>query len=438
MAAFSIVTWDTTNNRNKRQASNSNTWDFQSVRIGTDTLTISEATSTAFNFNANEIQNILTPTAATSAATKGYVDAVATGLVVKSSVIAATTVALSANTYSNGTSGVGATLTGNANGALDTIDTTYTSPTIGDRLLIKNESTATHNGIYTVTQVGDGSHPYILTRATDADTCQPATNPKVTSGMHMFVETGSTNAGQGWVLVTPDPITLGTTSLSFSQFSALASYTAGNGISITSGTIAARIDGNSLQFSSGVITLTLNGSTLTQGGSGLSVANNGITATQLATSVAGNGLTGGGGSALAVEAADSSIVVSSSGIQLAAYDALVNDNAGTVSAGQIVYVKANGHVDLASWTVTSNAFGLGVVKSSTITATASGNVTTQAGVEIAGFTGLTPGAPCYLGATAGAIVQTLSGIAATNYVYIVGEAISATTIRFNPQFVMEY
>lgn len=437
MAAFDILTWSTTNDRSKRIPSQSNTFDFQSIRIGTDTLTISEATSTAFNFNGNEIQSIASPTAATSAATKGYVDAVATGLTVKASVQAATTVALAANTYANGTAGVGATLTGNANGAIGTIDG-YT-PSVNDRLLIKNESAALGNGIYTLTQVGDGSNPYILTRSTDADTCQPASNPEVTSGMFMFIEQGSTQSGQGWVMTTPDPITLGTTALAFTQFSQATSFTAGNGIQISSGVISARIDGTSLQFSSGVITLTIANSTLSTNGSGLTVANNGITATQLNTSVAGNGLTGGGGTSLSVVVnTDATLAVDANGVRLNAYDSYTNDNAGSITVGQIVYIKTNGHVDLASNAATNNLFQLGIVRDTSIATTASGNIYTQEGIKLGGFSSLTPGAPVYVSGTAGAVTQTTSGFTAGQFLYQVGYALTATTIRFEPEFLIEW
>lgn len=77
----------------------------------------------------------------------------------------ATTAALPANTYNNGSSGVGATLTANSNGALSTID--GISLVVGYRVVVWHEATTSHNGIYVVTQIGDGSHPYILTRAAD-------------------------------------------------------------------------------------------------------------------------------------------------------------------------------------------------------------------------------------------------------------------------------
>lgn len=405
---------------------------------------------------SNKIVNLANPSGAQDAATKAYVDAVATGLTPKASVQAATAAVLS-NTpaYANGTAGVGATLTASTNGAL--VVDGYTV-LLNQRVLVKNQAAGLQNGIYTLTTLGTGGVPYVLTRATDADTCQPASNPKVTSGIHMFIEQGSTYSGQGWVLTTIDPITLGTTALVFSQFSSIAAYTAGNGIDITGSAISARIDGNALQFSGGVITLTLNGATLNSSASGLKVsdlgitaaqianntitaaqiANATITATQLAASVAGNGLTGGAGAALSVVVADTTLVVGASGVALNASDAYVNDNAGTVSVGQVVYIKTNGHIDLASNVVASNLVDIGIVKDATIAAAGTGNVWTQEGIKISGFSGLTPGAPVYVSNTAGALTQSTSGFTAGQFVYQVGYALTASVIRFEPSFLIEW
>ena len=401
--------------------------------------TMLDWSSTNVSVNSRKITNVNNPTLATDAATKAYVDAVATGLTVKASVQAATTAALASNTYNNGTAGVGATLTATANGPIAAIDG-YT-PVLNDRLLIKNEVAGANNGIYSVTQVGTsggGGTPYILTRTTDADTCQPASNPTVTSGMLTFIEEGTANVSTGWVLTTPDPITLGTTSLAFSKFSAPAQLTAGSGITITSNQINVNVDNASLVIVSNQVQVQLDGSTLSSSGSGLRVANNGITATQLNTSVAGNGLTGGGGSPLAVESADASINVASGGVSVNYSETRTNDNAGTISAGQIVYVKSTGHVDLATATAQDNTAFLGAVQAATIATTASGTIYEKHGALVGGFTGLTVGSIVYLGTTAGAAVQTLSGFSAGNFVWKLGVATSSTTIEWCPEFIIEY
>lgn len=132
-----------------------------------------------------------------------------TGLSWKQAVRAKTTAALPANSYSNGSSGVGATLTGSSNGALSAQDGVTLAA--NERLLVANEATAARNGIYKVTQVGDASNPYILTRATDADSGSELVNATV------YVSEGTANADTQWTCTANAPITVGTTALAFGQ-----------------------------------------------------------------------------------------------------------------------------------------------------------------------------------------------------------------------------
>jgi hypothetical protein len=140
-----------------------------------------------------------------SGAVDPLIDAKTALLSWKQPVRAKTTAALAANTYANGTSGVGATLTGNANGALAAQD--GVTLVANERLLVANEATGSHNGIYTVTQVGDASHPYILTRTTDADTGAKLVNATCK------VSEGTAAADQEWQCTTNAAITVGTTAL---------------------------------------------------------------------------------------------------------------------------------------------------------------------------------------------------------------------------------
>ena len=137
-------------------------------------------------------------------------NAVVPGLDAKQSVRAATNGALPAVTYDNGTSGVGATLTADSNGALPAQDGITLID--NDRLLVKDQAAGLQNGIYDVTDVGDGSNPFVLTRSTDAD-------DEINAGMYTFVEEGSTCQSCGFVLNTVNPIVVGTTSLTFNTFS---------------------------------------------------------------------------------------------------------------------------------------------------------------------------------------------------------------------------
>jgi hypothetical protein len=165
------------------------------------------------------------PTETNHAATKGYVDAVKQGLDIKDSVRVATTANLAVtSTDSN-------VLTAQTNGtSLNTIDGKLL--VVGNRILVKNQdgssgsASASYNGIYTVTQLGTASLPLVLTRAVDADNG----NVEVNSGMFTFVEEGDTNADTGWVLTNDGSITINSTPLTFSQFSAAGQIYDGSGL----------------------------------------------------------------------------------------------------------------------------------------------------------------------------------------------------------------
>jgi hypothetical protein len=168
------------------------------------------------------------PVNGTDIVNKLYADSIASGINFHQSVRLATVVALPANTYNNGTSGVGATLTANANGALS-VD--GVAAVAGNRILVKNEVAQANNGVYTVTQVGNGSTPYILTRATDFDSAGTGVD-QIDAGDFFLVTAGSTQANTSWVQQTPLPITVGTTAIVFSQFAAPVLYSAGTGLTL--------------------------------------------------------------------------------------------------------------------------------------------------------------------------------------------------------------
>jgi len=188
--------------------------------LGTSTANISTANITAGTVATTPVNN-------TDIVNKQYADAIASGIHFHEAVNLATTAALPANTYNNGTSGVGATLTGNANGALS-VDSTLTTAT--ERILVKNEVAGANNGVYTVTQVGSAGTPYILTRATDFDSVGTGVN-EIDEGDFFLVTSGTANVNTAWVQQTPPPITIGTTAIVFQQFSAPITYTAGTGLS---------------------------------------------------------------------------------------------------------------------------------------------------------------------------------------------------------------
>lgn len=194
---------------------------------GSQTLTNKTLTSPVITGGTT----VTVPSSADDLANKAYVDSVAQGLNFHASCRYATTAALPTYTYNNGASGVGATITAVANGALSVDSAT---PSAGDRILVKNETltNAPYNGVYTVTTVGSVSAAFVLTRATDYDTSGSGTN-EIDEGDFILVIGGTVNANSSWVQQTPLPITVGTTSLVFIQFGgAGTTYTAGTGLTL--------------------------------------------------------------------------------------------------------------------------------------------------------------------------------------------------------------
>ena len=173
-----------------------------------------------------------------SLANKAYVDQVAQGLDTKPSCRVGTTADLSA-TYSNGTAGVGATLTAGSNGAIS-ID--GVSLSASDRVLVKDQSTAAENGIYIVSTVGDGSTAFVLTRATPED--QPA---ELSGGSFVFVEEGTDNGDNGYVFTHTGNPTFGTTSLDVAQFSGAGQVTAGAALTKSGNTLNVGVDDSSIE-----------------------------------------------------------------------------------------------------------------------------------------------------------------------------------------------
>jgi hypothetical protein len=177
--------------------------------VDTRLATAGGTMSGAIAMGTNKITGLGTPTDAADAATKAYVDSAAQGIDWKASVRAATTGNITlASALENG----------------DTLDGVTLAT--GDRVLVKNQSTGSENGIYVVKVSGAPD------RSTDADT-----GAELTSNFAVFVEEGTTNADQGYVLTNDGAITVGTTALTFTQFTGLGQVVAGDGLAKTGNTL---------------------------------------------------------------------------------------------------------------------------------------------------------------------------------------------------------
>ena len=176
---------------------------------------------------SKRITNVATPTQSTDAANKGYVDGIKQALDIKDSVRVATTANLTATASGNQ---VGKTLTNATTQAALTIDSIVLA--VNDRVLVKDQTTGADNGIYTVTVVGTASTNWVLTRAGDADV-----SVDMTPGVFAFVEEGTVNGNNGFVLTTDAPVTLDTTALVFVQFSGAGQIVAGDGLTKSGNTL---------------------------------------------------------------------------------------------------------------------------------------------------------------------------------------------------------
>ena len=225
--------------------------------VRTNTLDQMAAPTSAVSLNSQKITGLADPTADADAANKGYVDGVAQGLDVKDSVVATTTANGTLSTaFANGQSIDGVTLQ------------------TGDRILIKNQSTASQNGIYNVQASGAPS------RATDMATGANA------AGAFVFVEQGTVNAENGFTCTSDTgSAVVGTNNLTFAQFSGAGQIIAGDGLDKSGNTLSADLKANGgLVIESTELAVKLDASSITgtlaigDGGTGATTATAALTA----------------------------------------------------------------------------------------------------------------------------------------------------------------
>ena len=225
--------------------------------VRTNTLDQMAAPTSAVSLNSQKITGLADPTADADAANKGYVDGVAQGLDVKDSVVATTTANGTLSTaFANGQSIDGVTLQ------------------TGDRILIKNQTTASQNGIYNVQASGAPS------RATDMATGGNA------AGAFVFVEQGTVNAENGFVCTSDTgSAVVGTNNLTFAQFSGAGQIIAGDGLDKSGNTLSADLKANGgIVIESTELALKLDATSITgtlaigDGGTGATTATAALTA----------------------------------------------------------------------------------------------------------------------------------------------------------------
>ena len=347
------------------------------------------------------------PTLPLQAATKEYVDTIASaGIHYHDPVRVESPINLNA-TYNNGTSGVGATLTNAGTQAALVIDGVTVAT--NDRVLVYQQTTQTQNGVYTVTNTGSVSTNWVLTRSTDTDSYGPSDPDALGAGDAFFVQQGATGAGELYVCNTEGTITFGTTNITFTQIAATAVYSAGSGLTLT-GTV----------FSNAAPDQTV---TLTQGGATtITGTYPNFTISSVNTTYTAGGGIGLAGTTFSV-AAGSGLTQDADGLSHADTSSQTSvDNTGATFI-QDVTLDTFGHVTgLASVTVTPSLIGApsttGVGASGSwgisVTGTAS-NVTGTVAIANGG-TGATTAAQALtnLGITATAAeLNTLDGITAT-------------------------
>lgn len=276
----------------------------------------------------------------------------------KNVVRTATTTVLPSYTYANGTAGVGATITATANGALPAID--GVTLVFGDRVLVKNEISGNQpfNGIYDVTQVGDASHPFILTRDLDSDTAAELVGEAVQVGTE-----ASTQAGFAYRQATAAPITVGTSNLVYTNWATGISYNFRNGLALTGSNVDVAPGDNSLTATPGSLVVKEDpAGAIVTGASGIKVQTDGSTTQISSNQVAvkldtgattGNIVSSGSGLKNQLESSNPTLKISANqlGVNLDAARAItaasggigVNvDNSTIDIAGNAIEVKSGG------------------------------------------------------------------------------------------------
>lgn len=347
----------------------------------------------ALDAGAAKLSNLGAPTVATDAATKGYVDTIASGL----SWTAPVVVVATANVTLSGSQSIDGVTPGD-----------------GARVLITGQNSTTPNtanGIYIVNTSG------AWTRSTDT----------LQDGTAMFVQQGTTYADTQWVLTTSNPIIPDTTPIIFEQFGASSSYNAGNGLALVGNTFSVDLATNSgLEFATGKLQIDVADT------NELSLDANGLNVEGVPSQFKING------SAVStnVTATNLNALTDSSSFTALHLHANIGFSAiysnGTFSAGQVGYYRAdvNG-MDLARADNVNTANGIAVANGAVGAGTMSGKFITQGAYN--GFSGLTAGTAYYLSDTTAGNLMTYASLTSGSRAIRIGYAIATDALVVNIQ-----
>ena len=249
--------------------------------------------------------------------------------------------------------GVGATLTANVNGAVVIDGITLTT---SQRVLVYQQTNGAQNGVYTVTNTGNVSAPWVMTRATDMDRYVPNSTNALDAGDYVYVQAGNTGAGESYVLTAPvGEIIPGYDSITFTQFSASQVYSAGNGLTLSGTVFSVNVDNDT--------TAIVGGNVVVKASANLTTPNIGA-ATGTSLSVTGN-ITGAN--------------VISTGLLT------VTGNIDSGNVNVTGNVSAAGNINGANATITANVVSGNIITSGIVTATGNiigGNLVTSATANV--------------------------------------------------------